>query len=128
MVDEGFGATNPRYRLAQLQEALVRDVRFVVSIKLHTQGMSVAEAARMFEEKAFQEPANAYEEARRGTWNATYLFYTLGKLHIQALRDEYRAKTGASLKQFHDAFLSTGPLPLPLVRKLLLGPAAPPRP
>jgi uncharacterized protein (DUF885 family) len=128
MVDEGFGAANPRYRLAQLQEALVRDVRFVVSIKLHTQGMSVAEASRLFEEKAFQEPANAYEEARRGTWNATYLFYTLGKLQIQALRDEYRAKTGASLAQFHDAFLSTGTMPIPLVRKLILGPVAGPRP
>ena len=66
------------------------------------------------------EPANGFQEARRGTYNPTYLYYTLGKLEIQKLRDEYRAKTGASLKQFHDAFVSQGALPIPLVRRLLL--------
>jgi uncharacterized protein (DUF885 family) len=79
----------------------------------------------VFVEKGFQEPANAYEEARRGAYNPTYLYYTLGKLLIQGLRDEYRAKTGASLKQFHDAFVAQGGLPIPLVRRILLGgPAA----
>jgi hypothetical protein len=125
MVDEGFGGGDPKYRLAQLQEALLRDCRYVVGIKLHTQGMTVEEGARVFVEKGFQEPANAYEEARRGAYNPTYLYYTLGKLLIQGLRDEYRAKTGASLKQFHDAFVAQGGLPIPLVRRILLGgPAA----
>jgi uncharacterized protein (DUF885 family) len=125
MVDEGFGGGDPKYRLAQLQEALLRDCRYVVGIKLHTQGMTVEEGARVFVEKGFQEPANAYEESRRGAYNPTYLYYTLGKLLIQDLRDEYRAKTGASLKQFHDAFVAQGGLPIPLVRRILLGtPAA----
>ena len=119
MVDEGFGGGNPKYRLAQLQEALLRDVRYVVGIKLHTEGWTVEQGAKLFEEKAFQEPANAYEEARRGAYNPTYLYYTLGKLQIFDLRDEYRAKKAASLKQFHDAFVAQGGLPIPLVRKIL---------
>jgi len=120
MVDEGFGKGDPKIRLAQLQEALLRDCRYVVGIKLHTQGMTVEDGARMFVEQGFQEPANAYEEARRGAYNPTYLYYTLGKLEIQELRDEYRARhPGASLKAFHDAFVAQGWLPIPLVRRLL---------
>jgi uncharacterized protein (DUF885 family) len=119
MVDEGFGGGDPKYRLAQLQEALLRDCRYVVGIKLHTQGMTVEEGARVFVEKGFQEPANAYEESRRGAYNPTYLYYTLGKLLIQDLRDEYRSRTGVSLKQFHDAFVAQGGLPIPLVRRIL---------
>ena len=92
MVDEGFGGGDPKIRLAQLQEALLRDCRYVVGIKLHTQGMTVEDGAKVFVEKGFQEPANAYEEARRGAYNPTYLYYTLGKLEIQKLRDEYRRR------------------------------------
>ena len=124
MVDEGFGGGDPKYRLAQLQEALLRDCRYVVGIKLHTQGMTVADGAKVFVERGFQEPANGYEEARRGAYNPTYLYYTLGKLEIQQLRDEYRAKKGASLKQFHDAFVAQGGLPIELVRRILFRPAS----
>ena len=123
MVDEGFGGGDPKYRLAQLQEALLRDCRYVVGIKLHTQGMTVEEGAKVFVEKGFQEPANAYEEARRGAYNPTYLYYTLGKLQIQELRDEYRSRTGADLKGFHDAFVAQGGLPIALVRRILFRPA-----
>jgi uncharacterized protein (DUF885 family) len=119
MVDEGFGKGDPKFRLAQLQEALLRDARYVVGIKLHTAGWTVEQGAKLFEEKAFQEPANAYEEARRGAYNPTYLYYTLGKLQILELRDEYRAKKSASLREFHDAFVSQGGLPIALVRKIL---------
>jgi uncharacterized protein (DUF885 family) len=123
MVDEGFGGGDPKYRLAQLQEALLRDCRYVVGIKLHTQGMTVEDGAKVFVEKGFQEQANAYEEARRGAYNPTYLYYTLGKLQIQELRDEYRARTGATLKGFHDAFVAQGGLPIALVRRILFRPA-----
>jgi uncharacterized protein (DUF885 family) len=119
MVDEGFGGGDPKLRLAQLQEALLRDCRYVVGIKLHTQGMTVEDGARVFVEQGYQEPSNAYEEARRGAYNPTYLYYTLGKLEIQRLRDEYRTRTGATLKAFHDAFVAQGALPIPLVRRLL---------
>jgi hypothetical protein len=125
MVDEGFGEGDPRIRLAQLQEALLRDCRYVVGIKLHTRGMTVEEGAKVFVERGFQEPANGYEEARRGAYDPTYLYYTLGKLEIQELRDEYRSKTGATLRQFHDAFVAQGGIPIPLVRRLLFRAGSP---
>ena len=119
MVDEGFGGGDPRVRLAQLQEALLRDCRYVVGVKLHTAGMTVEEGAKVFEEKGFQEPANAYEEARRGAYNPTYLYYTLGKLQILELRDEYRKLKGGTLRDFHDVFVQQGGLPIALVRQIL---------
>ena len=81
--------------------------------------MTVAEGTKLFIDKAFQEPANAYMEARRGAFNPTYLYYTLGKLEILELRDDYMKRPGATLKQFHDAFISQGAPPIPLVRKIL---------
>jgi len=119
-VDHGFGNGNPKVRLAQLQEALLRDCRYVVGIQLHTAGWSVEQGATLFVEQGFQEPANAYEEARRGAYNPTYLYYTLGKLEIQDLAAEYMVKKHATLRQFHDAFVTQGPLPIPLIRQILL--------
>jgi uncharacterized protein (DUF885 family) len=119
-VDNGFGDGNPKMRLAQLQEALLRDCRYVVGIQLHTAGWTVEQGAKLFEEQGFQEPANAYEEARRGAYNPTYLYYTLGKLEIQDLAREYMSRKNATLRQFHDAFVAQGALPIPLIRKILL--------
>ena len=119
MVDQGFGNGDPRMRLAQLEEALLRDCRYLVGIKLHTAGWTVEQGQALFVEQCFQEPANAYEESRRGAYNPTYLYYTFGKLEIQRMAAEYMRQKGASLKQFHDAFVSQGGLPLPLVQGLL---------
>jgi hypothetical protein len=119
MIDEGFHADDPRYKLAQLQEALLRDCRYVVGIKLHTQGMTVEDGAKLFVDRCFQEPSVAYEESRRGAYNPTYLYYALGKIEILELSREYRTKKGASLKQFHDAFVAEGALPIPLVRRIM---------
>jgi uncharacterized protein (DUF885 family) len=98
-----------------------RDCRYVVGIKLHTQGWTVEQGAELFVDKGFQEPANAYEEARRGAYNPTYLYYTYGKLEIQQLRNDFRAKKGATLRDFHDAFVTQGGLPLSSMRKIMLG-------
>ncbi len=122
MLDEGFGNGDPKIRLAQLSEALLRDCRYVAGIKMHTQGMTVEDGAKLFVEKGIQQPANAYEEARRGTYNPTYLYYTLGKLQIYKLREDYkRVKGGAfTLRGFHDEFVKAGPMPLKLMRRVLL--------
>ncbi|CAN5310057.1 DUF885 domain-containing protein [soil metagenome] len=122
MVDEGFGGSDPKVRLAQLSDALLRDCRYVVGIKLHTQGWTVEQGAKLFSEQCYQEPANGYEEARRGAYNPTYLYYTLGKLQIQKLRDDVERTQGSafSLQQFHDRFVSEGALPIKLLRPLLL--------
>ena len=123
MLDEGFHATEPKYRLAQLQDALLRNIRFIVGIKMHTQGMTVEQAQNMFVEQAYQPEPVAESEAKRGTSDATYGYYTMGKLMIMKLREDYKAKMGQkySLKDFHDNFIKLGPLPLPLIRKAMLG-------
>ena len=82
---------------------------------------AVRVAARFAEARRPQEPANAYEEARRGAYNPTYLYYTFGKLEIQKLRDDFRAKKGGAIRDFHDAFVTQGGLPLPLMRRIMLG-------
>ncbi len=123
MIEEGFGGGEPKTRLAQLSEALLRDCRWVVGMREHTRGLSVDEGAkRYFVDQCFQQPANGYEEARRGAYNPTYLYYTLGKLEIYKLRADYRKArgTGYSLRQFHDDFVKQGSIPIKLVRRILL--------
>jgi uncharacterized protein (DUF885 family) len=125
VIDEGFHADDPRYRLAQVQDALLRDARFIVGIRLHTKGMTIAEAEEFFVKEGYQSRPAARSETKRGTSDATYGYYTMGKLMILKLRDDYRAKMGArfSLQEFHDTFIKLGPLPLPLVRRAMLGEA-----
>ena len=121
MIEAHYGGDTRFLRLAQLQEALLRDCRFVVGIKLHTEGMTLEEGAQFFEAKGFQEPANAYEEARRGTYDPTYLSYTFGKLQVYKLRDDWmKANRTVDLKRFHDAFLSQGGIPIRMLREVML--------
>jgi uncharacterized protein (DUF885 family) len=121
-LQEGYGDGDPKLQLAQLSEALLRDCRYVVGIKLHTQGMTVQEGAKVFEKESFQEPANAFEEARRGAYNPTYLYYTLGKLQIYKLREDYRKAKGSDFKleTFHNDFVRQGGIPIKLIRRILL--------
>jgi uncharacterized protein (DUF885 family) len=123
MLDEGFGGNNPRFRLAQLHAALLRLCRFVVGIRLHTQGMSYEEAVDYFMREGYEERTNAEREARRGTIDPTYLVYTLGKMEILSLREEWRARLGPSfsLGEFHDRLLSYGMPPVKLIRQAMLG-------
>jgi uncharacterized protein (DUF885 family) len=128
ILDEGLHADDPRYRLAQVHLALLRDVRFIVGIKMHTQGMTMEQAQELFVKNAYQPEAVAASEAKRGTSDATYGYYTMGKLMILKLRDDYDAKMGDnySLQDFHQTFVELGPLPLPLIRKAMLGDAGNP--
>ncbi len=92
VIDEGFHADDPRYRLAQVQDALLRDARFIVGIRMHTKGMTVAEAEEFFVKEGYQSRPVARSESKRGTSDPTYGYYTMGKLMILKLRDDYRAK------------------------------------
>jgi len=123
MLDEGFHAGEPKYRLAQLQDALLRNVRFIVGIKMHTQGMTVDEATTLFETQGHQPHAISVQEAKRGAGDPLYGYYTMGKLMLLKLRDDYKAKQGAAytLQGFHDTFIKLGPLPMPLIRRAMLG-------
>ncbi|MDP6967054.1 MAG: DUF885 domain-containing protein [Candidatus Marinimicrobia bacterium] len=122
MLDEGWHAGEPQYRLAQLSEALLRDCRYICAIKMHTGGMTVDEATTFFMENSYMEETPARKEAERGTYDPGYLNYTLGKLMLLKLREDWKRQEGRkySLKRFHDTLLSFGAPPLPLVRELML--------
>ena len=124
VIDEGFHADDPRYRLAQIQDALLRDARFIVGIRMHTQGHD-GRAGRglLRRRRATSRGRSRVSESKRGTSDPTYGYYTMGKLMILKLREDYKAKMGAeySLQKFHDTFIGLGPLPLPLIRRAMLG-------
>src|SRR3979409_745980 len=104
MVDAGFG--DARLKLAMLQDALLRDCRYLASIGMHTERWSWEDATRFFMDNAYLDRLPAEREAKRGTWDPGYLTYTLGKLMIQKLRVDWRKlHPKAGLKEFHDAFL-----------------------
>jgi uncharacterized protein (DUF885 family) len=133
MYEEGLGKGDPEKHIGQITDALLRDVRLLSSIGLHTHGMTVAQSEKMFREQAFQDPGNARQQAARGTYDPAYLNYTLGKLMIRKLRTDWIAKhskeasTAASAgdqalwHDFHDQFLSFGGPPIPLLRKEMMG-------
>ena len=126
MYEEGVGQKTPQAHIGQLTEALLRDVRFVVAIGEHTGGMTVDAAEALFQEKAFQDPGNARQQAVRGTFDPMFLSYTVGKLAIQKLRADWMAKhPGATLGQFHDEFLAHAPLPMSVIRRAMLGDDSP---
>ncbi|HEV2801478.1 MAG TPA: DUF885 family protein [Pyrinomonadaceae bacterium] len=122
MLDEGFGGNNPKLRLAQLQAALSRLCRYLVGLRMHTQGMSYEAGVEFFMREGYMERANAEREARRGTLDPTYLIYTLGKMEILKLREEYRRRVGASFRlgEFHDRLLAYGSPPVKILRMALL--------
>ncbi len=128
MWEAGLGNGDPATHIGQLLNALLRNVRYLSAIGLHTGAMTVEESQRMFVEKAFQDPGNARQQAARGTFDPAYLNYTLGKLMIRKLREDWTASRGGTRawRAFHDEFLSYGGPPIPLVRKAMLGPESGP--
>jgi uncharacterized protein (DUF885 family) len=123
MLDEGYGNGDLKLRLGQLQDALLRDARYIAGIRMHTGDMTVQQATEFFVKEGYQVRPVAEKEAKRGTSDPTYLVYTLGKLEILKLREDYKRMKGAqySLQGFHDAFLGQGYPPVKLVRRTLLG-------
>ena len=128
MWDAGLHKADPVAHIGQLKEALLRNVRYLSALGLHTGGMTVQQSEQMFREKAFQDSANAHQQAMRGTFDPGYLNYTLGKLMIRQLRDDWCTTRGGrkAWGQFHDAFLSYGAPPIPLVREIMMGPSSGP--
>jgi len=121
-VEEGYGNGDPKVRLAQLNEALLRDCRYVVGIKLHTAGWTVEQGKQFFVDEGFIEPEVGFQESRRGAYNPTYLYYTLGKLQIYKLRADVQKARGKefNLQAFHDEFVRQGGLPIKLIRRIML--------
>ena len=134
MIEQGYGSATgaspseedtkraAKYRMAQADEALLRLCRLCVSIKMHTQNMSVDEATKFFQDNCYYEEKPARSEAMRGTYDPGYLNYTLGKLQILKLRDDYKAQQGDefSLQKFHNELLNHGMPPIRLLREIML--------
>jgi uncharacterized protein (DUF885 family) len=136
MLDAGYGqpgtgAKDEReaklLRLGQLQDALLRNARFIVGIEMHTGKMSFDQAVEFFQKEGYQSKETAMVETKRGTADPTYLYYTLGKLEIMKLREDLKAKQGTSfsLEQFHNEFLKQGFPPIKIVREAMLGDTSP---
>ena len=136
MLDNGYGqpgsgAKDEReakfLRLGQLQDALLRDARFIVGIEMHSGKMSIEQAEEFFQKEGYQAKETAVVETKRGAGDPTYLYYTLGKLEIMKLRDDVKKKKGAafSLEKFHDDFLKQGFPPIKIVREAMLGDDSP---
>jgi uncharacterized protein (DUF885 family) len=127
MLDEGFGGGDPKLHMGQLQDALLRNARFVVGIEMHTGKMTFDQAREFFIREGYQVPAVAEIEAKRGTADPTYLVYTLGKLQIMKLREDYKKKLGDkfTLQEFHDHFMEQGGVPLKIIRRAMLGDDSP---
>ena len=133
MLDEGYGSVTAspseedtkraaKYRMAQSDEALLRLCRLCVAIKMHTQKMTVDEATKFFQDNCYYEEKPAHTEAMRGTFDPGYLNYTLGKLQILKLLNDYKAQQGAefSLQKFHNELLNHGMPPIRLLREIML--------
>jgi len=136
MLDEGYGqpghgAKDEResrlLRLGQLQDALLRNARFIVGIEMHTGKMTVEQAEEFFQKEGYQPKETSVVETKRGAGDPTYLYYTLGKLEIMKLREDVKKKEGAafSLEKFHDDFLRQGFPPIKIVREAMLGDNSP---
>ena len=126
MMEAGFRRNDATIKLGQLAEALVRLARVVVAIRLHCEDLSVEQGMRFFRDEAFLEEATARREAERGTFDATYLVYSVGKLAMLKLRRDFKEQQGSkySLRSFHDAVLAQGSAPFWAHRRLLLDDAS----
>ena len=137
MLDEGFGRTPGtdlshdtaflKLRLGQLQDALLRNARYIVGLQMHSGKMTFDQGVQFFEKEGYQSHENSMRETKRGTSDPTYLYYTLGKLEILKLREDYKKKAGPnfSLEDFHNKFLQQGFPPVKLIRRAMLGDDSP---
>jgi len=123
MVEQGLGDGDPKLKVAQLEMALLRDCRFIASIEMHTKGKSVDDATQIFMKECGSPEPEARREALRGTRDPGYINYTVGKLEILKLRDDYRTKMGDkfSLIDFHDRLLAAGLVPIKIIRREMMG-------
>jgi len=123
MWDAGLRNGDPETHIGQLSNALLRNCRYLSAIGMHARGMTQEQSRRMFIDQCYQDEGNARQQSARGTYDPAYLNYTMGKLMIRKLREDWTASRGGrkAWKAFHDEFLSYGGPPIPLVRKAMLG-------
>jgi hypothetical protein len=121
MWDAGLGDGDPEAHIGQLSNALLRNCRLISAIDLHTRKMTQEQSKQLFMKECYQDEGNAKQQAARGTYDPAYLNYTLGKLMIRKLREDWTRGDRSRWKAFHDTFLSYGSPPIPLVRAAMMG-------
>jgi uncharacterized protein (DUF885 family) len=128
MWEAGYESGNEETHIGQLSNALLRNCRYLSAIGLHARGMTQEQSRELFRNECYQDEGTARQQSARGTYDPAYLNYTMGKLMIRKLRDDYTASRGgrAAWKEFHDTFLRYGGPPIPLVRRAMLGNDTPP--
>lgn len=121
MWEAGLNKGDDETHIGQLSNALLRNCRFLSAIGMHARGMTQEQSKAMFLNECYQDPGSAKQQSARGTYDPAYLNYTMGKLMIRKLREDWTQGDRSRWKAFHDAFLSYGGPPIPLVRKAMLG-------
>ena len=127
MIEQGYGKDDPKIQIGQLLDALLRNSRYIVGIEMHTGKRTYEQGIDFFMKQGYMSHDYAERETKRGTSDPTYLVYTLGKLEILKLREDYRKKVGQqfSLERFHDNFMQQGGVPIKLIRHAMLGDNSP---
>jgi hypothetical protein len=122
MWEAGYGNGNPEVHIGQISNALLRDCRLISAIGLHSKGMTQAQSKQLFMDECYQVEGTAEQQAARGTYDPAYVNYTMGKLLIRKLREDWTASRGGrkAWKEFHDTFLGFGGPPIPLVRQAMM--------
>jgi hypothetical protein len=123
MWDAGLRDGDLETHVGQISNALLRDCRYLSAIGMHTGRMTQEQSRRLFLDQCYQDEGNARQQSARGTYDPAYLNYTMGKLLIRRLRDDWTRTRGGrqAWKPFHDRFLSYGGPPIPLVRAQMMG-------
>ena len=109
MVEKGYGG--PRVKMQQLKMKLRLIINAIIDQKIHTAGMTEAEALDLMMKEGFQEEGEAAGKWRRACLTSTQLStYYVGNAEVNEIRDAYMAKKGSSadLKTMHDQMISFG--------------------
>lgn len=121
MWDAGLNKGDPETHIGQLSNALLRDCRYLSAIGMHARGMTQDQSRQMFIKECYQDEGNARQQSARGTYDPAYLNYTMGKLMIRKLREDWTGGDRSKWKAFHDTFLGYGGPPIPMVRGAMMG-------
>jgi uncharacterized protein (DUF885 family) len=128
MMDEGFLDNDPRFRMVMRKIRLRVISNAILDIKMHTMNMTDQEALDLMTKESFQTQAEAEGKLLRVKLSSTQLpTYYVGIREWFALRQKYQAAAGENfnLLKFHDLVLDEGPLPVPVVQKLVMPSAKP---
>lgn len=122
LIEQGWGAADPRFRFFQTRQGLTRACLFVTAIRLHGGEVTIDQAVDYLVKEGTLEPVLARREVLRLTRDVTGMADVLGKLQIEKARDDYeRYRGGAwSLREFHDRMLATGSVAMKAMRTLIM--------